>query len=437
MSEMRKSVVTLKSLLPAPGSATESSVQSASADQKDLTAEDRLRLARYQQIVRRVRQETKAVGDDVMVTVPDREVSLAQSKLAEENETQRALAAGGQEVKFGTGPTGGDIWGWFKSLFDRVDEGQAHAMVRPADTSVEALPDDAIVALAADWGTGMYGAPDIAEQIRKQSATRRFDLLMHLGDVYYSGTHREVQERFLDVWPADAGAISRTLNSNHEMYSGGFAYFDLALPALKQKSSYFALQNTNWLLIALDTAYVDHDMDTKQVAWVNTVIEQAQKDGLRKVVFFSHQQPFSQLSDQGPKLGLALQHLLERKKIKAWYFGHEHVCAIYDRHPEWELHGRCLGNGGIPEPRDRRVTSAADDPKHATGVANTVWKRVDVTPESPGAIVLDGPNMTMEKAKDQQKFSPHGFMTLEFKGDKLIERVYLSDGSKVYEETLS
>ena len=74
---------------------------------------------------------------------------------------------------------------------------------------------------------------------------------------------------------------------------------------------------------------------------------------------------------------------------------------------------------------------------HATGVANTVWKRVTVTSESPGAIVLDGPNMTMDKAKDQQKFSPHGFMTLEFKGDKLIEKVFLSDGSKVYEETLS
>ena len=192
-------------------------------------------------------------------------------------------------------------------------------MVRPADTSVETLPDDAIVAIAADWGTGMYGAPDIAEAIRKQSAaTRKFDLLMHLGDVYYSGTHKEVQERFLDVWPAEAGAISRTLNSNHEMYSGGFAYFDLALPALKQKSSYFALQNKHWLLIGLDTAYVDHDMDTQQVAWVNTVIEQGQKDGPRKVVFFSHQQPFSQLGNQGPKLQLALQHLLEGRKIKAW-----------------------------------------------------------------------------------------------------------------------
>lgn len=434
---IRKKIVTLKSLKPAPGSPTEASIDSTSAGQKELTAEDRIRLARYQQIVRRVQRETKASGSDVMVTVPDREVSIAQSMLAEQNEAEGALAAGGQEVKFGTGPTGGDIWGWFVSLFDHVDRDQAHPLVRPPDTSVATLADDAIVALAADWGTGMYGAPEIAGSIRKQAANRKFDLLLHLGDVYYSGTTKEVQERFLDVWPKEAGLVSRTLNSNHEMYSGGYAYFNLALPALNQKSSYFAFQNSKWLLVGMDTAYVDHDMDTKQVAWVNAVIEQAQKSGPRKVVLFSHQQPFSQLSDQGPKLQRALQHLLEGKKITAWYFGHEHVCAIYDRHPAWDLFGRCLGNGGIPEPRDSRVTGAGDDPKRPTGVANTTWKRVTVTPESPGAIILDGPNLTMEKPKDQQKFSPHGFMTLEFKGDTLVEKAFLSDGRKIYEETLS
>jgi hypothetical protein len=432
MTQLRNKVVTLKSLLPAAGNALEST---SAADEK-LTPEQQLELARYQQIVRRVRQESRVVGHDVMVTVPDREVSLAQSKLAEENDVEGALAAGGQEVKFGTGPTGGDIWGWFQSLFDRVDKDDVHPMVRPADTSVEVLPDDAAVALAADWGTGMYGAPKIADAIREKAANRKFDLLMHLGDVYYSGTPKEVQERFLDVWPAEAGEVSRTLNSNHEMYSGGYGYYDLALPALKQRSSYFAMQNKDWLLLGLDTAHLDHDMDSKQVAWVNLLIEQAQKGGSRKVVLFSHQQPFSQLSGQGPKLQLALRHLLEGKKITAWYFGHEHVCAIYDRHPEWGLYGRCLGNGGIPEPRDSRVKGAPDDPVRPTGAKDTVWKRLSSTAASPGCIVLDGPNMTMEKPKDQQHFSPHGFMTLQFRGDTLIEKVFLSDGQELYSETL-
>ena len=57
---------------------------------------------------------------------------------------------------------------------------------------------------------------------------------MHLGDVYYSGTEKEVEERFLKVWPTEAATINRALNGNHEMYSGGFGYFKLILPAFGQ-----------------------------------------------------------------------------------------------------------------------------------------------------------------------------------------------------------
>ena len=89
------------------------------------------------------------------------------------------------------------------------------------------------------------------------------------------------------------------------MYSGGFGYFEQILPQFEQDSSYFALQNEHWLLVGLDTAYVDHDIDTTQVAWLNLVIEQAEPG--RKVVLFSHQQPFSRLSGQGPKLQNALR----------------------------------------------------------------------------------------------------------------------------------
>ena len=67
---------------------------------------------------------------------------------------------------------------------------------------------------------------------------------MHLGDVYYSGTKKEVQQRFLDIWPKDAGRRTIAVNSNHEMYSGGFGYFDLALPAIGQKSRTISLSRT-------------------------------------------------------------------------------------------------------------------------------------------------------------------------------------------------
>jgi hypothetical protein len=284
--------------------------------------------------------------------------------------------------------------------------------------------------MTADWGTGLYGAPKIAAEITKRAT---FDLLLHLGDVYYSGTEDEIQQRFLNAWPLAAGNKSRTLNSNHEMYSGGFGYFKLALPALGQSSSYFALQNAHWLLVCLDTAYVDHDMDTEQVAWLNLVIKettQANQGAAKKLLLFSHQQPFSRLDNQGPKLQQALRHLLEGRAIAAWYWGHEHQCVIYDAHPRYGLLGRCLGNGGIPEPRKDEVKAAPTE----RSIGKTLWKRMAATADSPACLVLDGPNADIKG--DEDKFVPHGFMTLEFDGPKLVERVLLSDGTELLSNTI-
>ena len=115
------------------------------------------------------------------------------------------------------------------------------------------------------------------------------------------------------MWPRDAGKRTIAVNSNHEMYSGGFGYFKLALPAIGQKSSYLAFENKNWLFVVLDTAYVDHDMDNEQVAWLNLVLKQSREANggvAKKLVLFSHQQPYSRLDSQGPRLQNALRHLL-------------------------------------------------------------------------------------------------------------------------------
>jgi hypothetical protein len=369
-----------------------------------------------------------------MVTAQDREVSLFQSELARRADQVQPVQAGGLEVKFGTGFGGGDWFGWVSSLFDHVDRRQAHALVRPTDTSVGTLPDNARVAMTADWGTGLYGAPKIAARMQAMAAANGpFDLLLHLGDVYYSGTPDEFKNRFLNVWPMSAGKMTRTLNSNHEMYSGGFAYFDVALPKIGQASSYFALQNKNWLLIAMDTAYVDHDIDTGQVAWINTVIQEttrANNGTAKKLVLFSHQQPYSRLDEQGPKLQTALRPLLDGRAITAWYWGHEHQCVLYDPHPTWGLLGRCLGNGGIPEPRKDEVKQAPTE----RAIGPIMWKRLAATPDGATSIALDGPNVDIPG--DEEKFVPHGFMTLEFDGPRLTERVFLPDGTELFSKVI-
>jgi hypothetical protein len=424
---VREKVVTLESLQPPMSE----SLESATAARLELaTPEGRLRLERYHQIMERLRQETSETGSDLMITVPDREVSRLQSELAKQAAAARSLDAGGLEVKFGTGIGGGDWFGWLFSLFDHVDRTGAHPMVRPTTTKPEPIPNVAKIAMTADWGTGLYGAPRIAQQINN---TGGFELLMHLGDVYYSGTEEEVQERFLDIWPRGAGKRTLAINSNHEMYSGGFGYFKLALPAIGQKSSYFAFENSDWLLVGLDTAYVDHDIDNEQVAWLNLVIKQVREangGNPKKLMLFSHQQLFSRLDSQGPKLQSALRHLLESRAITAWYWGHEHQCVIYDAHPRFGLRGRCLGNGGIPEVRKTEVKQAPTE----KAVGKFMWKRLSQTNDSPSSLALDGPNPDVKG--DEEKFVPHGYMTLELNGPTLTERVVLADGTEILENTI-
>jgi hypothetical protein len=417
-------VVTLNSVaLPA--------TEAVEAPGKPQTPAERMVLARYDQIVERLRQVTAETGPDLMVTVPDREVSRLQSELARRAAAERRLEAGGLEVQFGTGLGGGDWFGWARSLLDWVDRKNAHELVRPKTVATTAISETARIAMTADWGTGLYGAPRIAKQIQRMAP---FDLLLHLGDVYYSGTPEEVQERFLDLWTRSAGKLSRALNSNHEMYSGGFGYFDLALPALQQDASYFALENKHWLLVGLDTAYVDHDLDIEQVAWLNLVVDQVRQTNggaAKKLVLFSHHQLFSRLDGQGPKLEQALRHMLGTRAITAWYWGHEHQCVIYEPHPTSGLRGRCLGNGGIPERRSREVRQAPVE--RSEGVVT--WNRLAPTKDSPACLVLDGPNPDIRG--EEQKFAPHGFMTLELAGPTLTERVFATDGTEVLSNVIS
>ena len=367
-------IVTLRTLLGA-GSVESPGLQ---AEPDPAQKED---IDRYKRILEKLQQETAKTSSEVLITVQDRDASLLQSRIAEDAAAGPPLPAGGIEAQFGEGATGGDIWGWIRSVFDHIDESKWHSIVRPPDDKVGTLADTGHIAVVGDWGTNLYGAPVSSASIKRIGG---YELLLHLGDIYYSGTKAETKQRFLDAWPTSAGKVSRALNGNHEMYSGGFAYFEDILPKFKQPSSYFALQNNNWLLIGLDTAHTDHALDTQQVAWLKSVV---QKAGQRKVILFSHHQPFSRLDKQGPKLQTALADLFQKKAITAWYWGHEHDCIIYDKHPTFGLLGRCIGHGGIPSPRKIQVIDAPAD-QQLSGVA---WKRLAA---SSGRSMLSGARRT-------------------------------------------
>ncbi len=363
------------------------------------------------------------VDPEVMASPQNRIAACLQSLLAEQGEGSPLnvpLDQGGLEVKFDKM----DWWGWFKSLFKWVRRDEYHPLLRPSSTTPGALGNQARLAVFSDWGTNLYGAPVIARSLEKDED---FDVLMHLGDVYYAGTEKEMQERFLDPWPTSAGKVSRGLNSNHDMYSGGHAYFGKVLPAFHQESSYFALQNDHWTLIALDTAYVDHDIDDQQKKWVLEVVKNA---GPRKVLLFSHHQLFSRLDSQGPKLAKQLSELLVADRIFGWYWGHEHRCVLYDKHPIFGFWGRCIGHGGMPEKRDK----VKKFPAIGNPIGDHVWRRMDAQHGIPASIALDGPN---EHIKDKgEKYQPHGYAVLELAGPQLTEFHYAADGRELEQVVL-
>lgn len=379
-------------------------------------------LGNFAQALRRIEREEE-VGDPEVMTVPrDRMASLALSMLAEEppeGSSFEELAAGGSAIVF----SNRDIGGWLRSLFDWVGRLRPHPLLRPAGAEPGALPNQARVALLGDWGTGLYGAVPCAESIRRDGD--RFDLLMHLGDVYYSGTRREVRERFLGVWPFREDAINRSINSNHEMYSGGYAYFEETLARFGQESSYFALQNDHWLLVGIDVAYLDHDVDAQQVAWLEQVIAGA---GDRKVLLFSHHQLFSRFDGQGPKLAAKLGGILASGRVFAWYWGHEHRCTFYEPDGRYGgLLGRCLGHGGMPYTR-----GAVEDLPVEREVGDSIWRRFGAKNLVPGGRVLDGPNPYIKG--HETKYGPHGYVTLELEDQNLTEVVHTPEGEEIHRQ---
>jgi hypothetical protein len=161
------------------------------------------------------------------------------------------------------------------------------------------LPDNATVAIVGDWGTGT----DEAKQVMVQIARKQPDVVIHLGDIYYSCTDFETQNYFLQVWKQyfDPNKIpSFTLSGNHDMYSGGAPYYAL-IKQLNQPASYCCLRNDNWQFVMIDTGLNDRtpsgsdptSLQDTEVAWVKQRIATA---GTRKSVLLSHHQLFTRYS---------------------------------------------------------------------------------------------------------------------------------------------
>lgn len=366
-------------------------------------------------------KEEKTPG--VLVSPDDRFTSLLQSHLARksmEEQKVEPVESGGFEAKFDER----DVLGWARSLFTWVQKLDTYDW-QSAPAAPDPLPNRVRAAVLGDWGTGLYGAPACAQSIQKDP--KDYQLLLHLGDVYYSGTNDEIKDRFLKLWPDKPNAVHRACNSNHEMYTGGRAYFKQTLKKFGQKASYFALQNDHWLLVGLDSAYEEGRLAGDQVAWLQNLLDAS---GDRRVVLFTHHQLYSWKETPKSQLHRQVGELLNGRKLFGWYWGHEHRMMVYDRHPAYGLHARCVGHSGYPYFADKTDAGTLGPRLNQ----DAVWRRVETKNVVPGGSILEGPNPYVKG--EEKKYGPNGYMTLEFDDDRLNEIVHTPDGEVIFERQL-
>jgi predicted phosphodiesterase len=301
-------------------------------------------------------------------------------------------------------------------LEERVDAYPRHQSMD--DFILAPIPDDVTIALVADWATGTPAARVVLEQI----AALRPDVVIHLGDVYFSGLPEEVRAHVLDLLDAafpDATRRPRvySLAGNHDRYSGGRGYLEL-LSGLGQPASYFCLQNQAWQLLAGDTGLHDRDpkhrrvnvtsMEDGEVAW--HLDKLARFGGSRGTILLTHHQLFSAagIGQDGQGRPLALNPTLHGAfggvldQLAWWFWGHEHNLSIHAPYAGL-ARGRCLGSGAIPifvaqrpyEPAEGLVVPAGESGPPTTLPGTRLGDNGVVHNHAFAVLRLDGPRATV------------------------------------------
>lgn len=232
------------------------------------------------------------------------------------------------------------------------------------------LPKTARVLLLGDWGTHMA---DNVAMLRQGLKTLNPDVIIHLGDVYYSGTKFECTRNVLRVMDSLVAElhIKRppffTIPGNHEYYSGGVGFYDMiasinsGVPGCLQKASYFCLrtEDDGWQFLGMDTGYNDRDpvnptapgLQPSEIKWHRDKLDRFNGS----TVLLSHHQLFSahdKLSESSTgylneSLSVTFKPYFDR--IAAWYWGHEHNFVVFNDGQCGLRKGRLIGCSAYEE----------------------------------------------------------------------------------------
>jgi hypothetical protein len=297
------------------------------------------------------------------------------------------------------------------------------------------LPSQCRVLIIGDWGTHM---PDNVALLRQAVTKFKPQAIIHLGDVYYSGTVEECTENVLNVMDqifSDPSLAPRppffAIPGNHDYYSGGSGFYhtidtiNSSVSNCTQKASFFCLrtEDDKWQFLGMDTGYNDRvptdqlinpegpDLHRDEMEW--------HKDKLEKfpgsTILLSHHQLIS-AKEQLSKVGR--RYLNEKiytkfapyfDRISAWYWGHEHNLILFENDLEIDKNrpvlkkGRLLGCSAYEETQD-------GDP-YAINY--------------PDAKFLQKPRLALSRFNtDLQSFYNHAFAILDVAPDKITASYY-------------
>ena len=312
---------------------------------------------------------------------------------------------------------------------------QSHA---PADINFGVidyrLPKDSRVLMIGDWGTHMADNAALLRQALKKFSP---DVIIHLGDIYYSGTVQECTSNVLDVLdeivdqikPAKRPAFF-SIPGNHDYYSGGSGFYRMigkvnsGIAGCTQQASYFCLrtEDDKWQFLGMDTGYGDRNPVEQQAPTLQVHESAWHRDKLDKfagtTILLSHHQLISakETLNAGPRpylnenLYATFKDYFDR--IAAWYWGHEHTFILFDDDLRIQDHdlplkkGRLVGCSAYEETQD-------GDPYEVK------------YPEARFLLEDDMPRLKLSKYKtDLQEFYNHAFAILDVTPDKITATYY-------------
>ena len=350
---------------------------------------------------------------------------------------------------------GPDGTSWGINQFEQLDyrwlEAPINALLVIFDYGKHAFPntpahlhfseDKTTFAVTGDWGTGAQDA----KSVRKAAMELHPDYLMHLGDVYYTGTPKHDEKRLfagpgteiahlIDFWPKSDMKPGRsfTMNSNHEMYPGGWGLFKDALSnplfAHQNGCSYGVLENHDWQIFYLDSAYNSPDFLYMYGALTEDQIKfvQDKHKAHKRQILMTHHTPFdvtgqveqvkdgkSLLRDVGKAFGCLPEY---------WYFGHIHDGIVYaPKTVPKSKYGpaipgtcnmRCAGHASMPYGAPWGLAKPGTHPPFKPA---DYIKGIDFFAGTP-------------KGHDPAGLVKNGFMTFTLTGDQISEAFFDDDG---------